>query len=275
MRTEAARLRSVRALLAAALLAVGLTAGTAWAAEEAGAGSEAPKRNGADWESWRARTDVTDMPSVQRGARNFTSFCLGCHSLRFQRWSRLGSDLKIPDTLLQQDLLRPEDKPGDYMLTSMPTTDAAIWFGKTPPDLTLMLRARGRDYIYQFLKTFYFDPARQTGANNLRLPTTAMPHVLSELEGLKRAVYRDVTSRGEGGQVTHEQVFDHFEQVAPGRLSAAEYDGFVRDTVNFLDYVSEPTQTARRALGVWVVLFLLVFTWLAWLVKREYWKDVH
>jgi ubiquinol-cytochrome c reductase cytochrome c1 subunit len=156
----------------------------------------------------------------------------------------------------------------------MPAADAEAWFGKTPPDLSLMARARGKDYLYQFLKTFYLDPTRQTGANNLRLPTTAMPDVLSALEGLKVAVFKDVT-RSEGGGLMHEQVFDHFEQVAPGRLTAAEYDGFVRDTVNFLDYVSEPTQTARRALGVWVVLFLLVFTWLAWLVKREYWKDVH
>jgi ubiquinol-cytochrome c reductase cytochrome c1 subunit len=276
MRTEAAGVTcTARALFAAAVLAIALGGGTARAADEAPAGKEGPQRYGADWESWRANNDVTDMPSVQRGARNFVSYCLGCHSLKYARWSRVGSDLKIPDTLLQQDLMRPGDKPGDYILTSMPVTDAATWFGKTPPDLTLMLRARGRDYIYQFLKTFYLDPARQTGANNLRLPTTAMPHVLSELEGLKRAVFRDVTSPGEGGQVIHEQIFDHFEQVAPGRLSAAEYDGFVRDTVNFLDYVSEPTQTARRALGVWVVLFLLVFTWLAWLVYREYWKDVH
>lgn len=276
MGTEVAvRTRTRRALLVAAVLLVTIAGGTAFAAAEGAGGAEAPQRFGADWERWRANNDVTDMPSVQRGARNFTSYCVGCHSLKYQRWSRLGSDLKIPDTLLQQDLMRPGDKPGDYILTSMPAADAAAWFGKTPPDLTLMLRARGRDYIYQFLKTFYIDPTRQTGANNLRLPTTAMPDVLSELEGLKRAVYRDVTSPGEGGRVTHEQVFDHFEQAAPGRLSAAEYDGFVRDTVNFLDYVSEPTQTARRALGVWVVLFLLVFTWLAWLVKREYWKDVH
>jgi len=275
MRTEAAAVgRTGRTLLALAALAVALIGATARAAEEP-AGGEAPQRFGSDWQRWRANNDVTDMPSVQRGARNFVSYCLGCHSLKYARWSRVASDLKIPDTLLQQDLLRPGDKPGDYILTSLPATDAATWFGKTPPDLTLMLRARGRDYIYQFLKTFYIDPSRQTGANNLRLPTTAMPHVLSELEGLKRAVFRDVSSPGEGGQVTHEQVFDHFEQAAPGRLSASEYDGFVRDTVNFLDYVSEPTQTARRALGVWVVLFLLVFTWLAWLVKREYWKDVH
>ena len=263
-------------LLAAALLSAAAAATPgAWAAEEAGANPEVPARFGADWQSWHAANDVSDMPSVQRGARNFVSYCLGCHSLKYERWSRLGEDLGVPPRLLQQDLLPPGDKPAQYILTSMPAADAEAWFGKTPPDLSLMARARSQDYLYQFLRTFYVDPASQTGANNLRLPATAMPHVLSELEGLKRAVYKEAPAIAEGGQVTHQQVFDHFEPVVPGRLSAAQYDGFVRDTVNFLDYVSEPTQTARRALGVWVVLFLLVFTWLAWLVKREYWKDVH
>jgi ubiquinol-cytochrome c reductase cytochrome c1 subunit len=266
--------RARRLPLAAALLAGVLVHGTAGAAEDAAAPGEVA-RYGADWQSWHANTNVTDMPSVQRGARNFASFCLGCHSLKYARWSRIGTDLSIPTDLLQKDLLPPGDKTTDYILTTMPAKDGETWFGKTPPDLTLMIRARGRNYVYQFLKTFYVDPTRQTGANNLRLPATAMPHVLSELEGLKKAVYRDEMKKGEGGKFTHEQVFDHFETLAPGRLSATEYDGFVRDTVNFLDYVSEPTQAARRALGVWVVLFLLVFTWLAWLVKREYWKDVH
>jgi ubiquinol-cytochrome c reductase cytochrome c1 subunit len=267
--------RLARALLAAALLAAVLAHGAAaGAAEEAAAAGEAAKP-GADWQSWRANTNVTDMPSVQRGARNFVSYCLGCHGLKYQRWSRLGTDLSIPEELLQKELVPPGDKSTDYILTTLPAKDAETWFGKAPPDLTLMARARGDNYLYQYLKTFYVDPARQTGANNLRLPSTAMPHVLSELEGLKRAVFRDVMRKGEGGQFSHEPVFDHFEIVAPGRMSAAEYDGFVRDTVNFLDYVSEPTQAARRALGVWVVLFLLVFTWLAWLVKREYWRDVH
>jgi ubiquinol-cytochrome c reductase cytochrome c1 subunit len=215
------------------------------------------------------------MPSVQRGSRNFVSYCLGCHALKYERWSRLARDLSIPPQLLQKDLLPPGDKSTDYILTTMPSKDADTWFGKTPPDLSLMARARGPDYLYQYLKTFYVDPSRQTGANNLRLPTTAMPDVLSELAGLKRAVFRNVMIKGEGGQFTHEQLFDHFETLAPGRLSETEYDQFVRDTVNFLDYVSEPTQAARRALGVWVVLFLLLFTWLAWLVKREYWRDVH
>ena len=274
MRTEAGRGR--RALLAAALLAAAAPATHgAWAAEEAAGGAEAAAGFGADWQSWHAANDVSDMPSVQRGARNFVSYCLGCHSLKYERWSRLAQDLGVPPRLLEQDLLPPGDKPAQYILTSMPAADAQAWFGKTPPDLSLMARARSQDYLYQFLRTFYVDSASQTGANNLRLPATAMPHVLSELEGLKRAVYRPAAGTAQGGQVTGKPVFDHFEQIAPGRLSAAEYDGFVRDTVNFLDYVSEPTQTARRALGVWVVLFLLVFTWLAWLVKREYWKDVH
>jgi ubiquinol-cytochrome c reductase cytochrome c1 subunit len=257
------------------LSAIALVPGGARTADEAAGNEQAGNKWGADWQSWRADNDVADLPSAQRGARNFVSYCAGCHSLQYERWSRLGQDLEIPTNLLEQDLLLPGDKPAQYILTSMPAQDAENWFGKTPPDLSLMARARGRDYLYQYLKTFYVDPTRQTGANNLRLPTTAMPDVMSGLEGLKRAVFRNVTQQGEGGQVTQSQVFDHFEQLVPGSLSAAEYDGFVRDTVNFLDYVSEPTQTARRALGVWVVLFLLVFTWLAWLVKREYWKDVH
>ena len=182
--------------LAAAVLIGGWRVGRGSPAEAEG---EAAAKAGANWQHWRADNNVTDMPSVQRGARNFTSYCLGCHSLKYERWSRLGADLAIPPDLLQKDLIPPGDKDTQYILTTMPAEDAANWFGKTPPDLSLMARARGRDYIYQFLKTFYVDPTRQTGANNLRLPTTAMPHVLSELEGLKRAVFRDEV-KAEGGQ---------------------------------------------------------------------------
>ena len=263
MRTEGGRRavgrRSARALLAAALLTVVACAPPRLPAAEA---EEGAVKAGADWQSWQAGTSVADMASVQRGARNFTSYCLGCHSLKYERWSRLGADLGVPAALLEKDLVPPGHKAADYILSSMPEADAATWFGKAPPDLSLMVRARGKDYIYQFLTTFYIDPTRPTGANNLRLPATAMPDILSEVGGLKKAVFRGTE-------------FDHFEPVAPGRLSEQEYKGFVRDTVNFLDYVSEPTQLERHQLGVWVVLFLLLFTWLAWLVKREYWKDVH
>src|ERR1700687_1317574 len=196
MRTDPGRGR--RALLAAALLSAAAAATHgAWAAEEASGNPQAAAGFGADWQSWHAANDVSDIPSVQRGARNFVSYCLGCHSLKYERWSRLAQDLAIPPRLLQQDLLPPGDKPAQYMLTSMPAADAETWFGKTPPDLTLMARARGQDYLYQFLKTFYVDPVRQTGANNLRLPTTSLPHVPSELEGLKRAVYKEAASTAE------------------------------------------------------------------------------
>jgi ubiquinol-cytochrome c reductase cytochrome c1 subunit len=276
MRTEAARIVGARRT-GAALLTAALLAGVACAPQRlpAAEAAEGGGKFGADWEGWRAGTSVSDLASVQRGARNFAGFCLGCHSLKYERWSRLGADLVIPPQLLATDLVPPGRKATDYILTSMPAADAEAWFGKVPPDLSLMLRARGKDYIYQFLTTFYLDPSRQTGANNLRLPATAMPDVLSEIEGVKGAVFKTVTHPGPGGTTISEQVFDHFEMLAPGRMSLADYDGFVRDTVNFLDYVSDPTQTERRSLGVWVVLFLLLFTWLAWLVKREYWKDVH
>ena len=267
MRTEARGL----AALALAALVLAPVAPTAQAGEPEDAG----KRAGADWKSWHAGNDVTDRASLQRGARNYVSYCLGCHSLKYERWSRLASDLNIPRELLEKELLPPGVKWTEYIRTSMPAQDAESWFGKSPPDLSLIVRARGRDYVYQFLKTFYVDPTRQTGANNLRLPATAMPYVLSSVEGLKSATFHDVTRAGEGGQPMHEQVFDGFEPVVAGPLTAEEYDTFVRDTVNFLDYVSEPTQMARRALGIWVVLFLMLFTWLALLVKREYWKDVH
>jgi len=263
--------RFLLAGLAEIVLVTGLVAmsGSVHAAEEAS--KEGTKALGADWQHTLPKNDVADKASLQRGARNFANYCLGCHSMKYERWSRMAKDLDIPENLLQKDLMPPGDKPAQYILTSMPAADAETWFGKTPPDLSLMARARGTAYLYQFLTTFYIDPTRPTGANNLRLPSTAMPAVLSELEGVKRAVYK-TESRPGGGT---EQVFDHFELLAPGRLTTAEYESFVRDTVNFLDYVGEPSQMARRALGVWVVLFLLVFTWLAWLMKKEFWKDVH
>ena len=262
MRTKMSALVVV---LAAALLS------TANAAEEKEGGGGL----GHDWQSTHANVDVDNKASLQRGARNFAQFCLGCHSLKYERWSRMGQDLDIPLDVLQNDVMPPGDKPAEYVLTSMPATDSQTWFGKTPPDLSLISRERGPDYLYRLWTTYYVDPTRPTGVNNLQLPSIAMPHMLSELEGLKKAVYKNVETRDADGKVHTEQEFDHFEMIAPGRLTTAEYEAFVRDTVNFLAYVGEPTQSARRSLGLWVVLFVLVFTWLAWLLKKEYWKDVH
>ena len=225
-------------------------------------------------EEWHAGNDVSNIASLQRGARNVVNYCLPCHSLKYVRWSRVGEDLHIPTNLLVADLVPPDAKPADYILSSLRAEDAVTWFGKQPPDLSLIARSRGTDKVYRFLKSFYDDPSRPAGSNNIILPAPAMPAVLSDLEGVKAAVYKEVDAI-EDGKPVKTQVFDHFEKVSPGQLSDEQFDAFVRDTVNFLDYAGEPAQVDRRSTGVWVVLFLLVLTWLTWLLKKEYWKDVH
>jgi ubiquinol-cytochrome c reductase cytochrome c1 subunit len=228
----------------------------------------------ADWSSWRADNDVRNSASLQRGARNFANYCRGCHSLKYMRYSRLAQDLHIPEAELQASLIPAGEKPADYIVSNMAAADGEAWFGKPPPDLSLLARARGVDYLYRFLKTFYADPGQPSGSNNLQLANAAMPAVLSELEGVKQAVFVGHEELIDGRPVSS-KVFDHFEITTPGSMDAEQFDAFVRDTVNFLDYVGEPVQMARVGIGVWVVLFLLVFTLLAWLLKREYWKDVH
>jgi ubiquinol-cytochrome c reductase cytochrome c1 subunit len=220
---------------------------------------------GADWESWTPENSVADTASLERGARDFAGYCRGCHALKYMRYSRLANDLQITPDQLQQYLLPAGAKASDYITSPMPAADAQTWFGKVPPDLSLMARERGPDYLYRFLTTYYVDPSRTTGANNLQLASVAMPDVLSTLEGVKVAVFRTENKQ---------QVFDHFVQVAPGSLSREEYLATVRDIVNFLDYVGEPAQAQRRSLGIKVVLFLLAFTALTYLLKREYWKNI-
>jgi ubiquinol-cytochrome c reductase cytochrome c1 subunit len=243
-------------------LALLLVAGTAFANE-----------GHSDWQR-KAGNEVANLPSLQRGARNFMAYCSGCHSLKYVRYSRVGADLKISDAALQL-LVRPGDKPTDYIKAAMPAADAQDWFGKPPPDLSLVARARGEDWIFNFLTTFYADPAsRQTGVNNLQLPGTAMPHILSPLQGVQHAVWKDVESKGEDGKPTTTKAFKEFEPGVPGSLKPEQYDEFVRDIVNFLQYAGDPAQLERQGLGVWVVLFLLMFTGIAWMLKKEYWKDV-
>jgi ubiquinol-cytochrome c reductase cytochrome c1 subunit len=230
---------------------------------------------GSDWQSWTADNSVADIASLQQGLRDFAGYCRGCHSLKYLRYSRIANDLQITPDQLSKYLLPVGVSASDYVTSPMPSADALIWFGKAPPDLSLIARSRGTDYLYRFLTTFYSDPSRPTGANNLQLASVAMPHVLSTLEGVKVAVFKTVNEPGPGGSVIKEQVFDHFVQVAPGSLSREEYLATVRDLVNFLDYAGEPAQVQRRHLGLKVVLFLLAFTALTYLLKREYWKNVH
>lgn len=227
-----------------------------------------------DWQAWHADNDVSDVASLQRGARDFMSYCSGCHSLQYERYQRMAKDLKIPGAVATADLVLPGSKILGYIKTSMPPADSVEWFGKAPPDLSLITRYQSPDYVYQLLKTFYVDPTRRTGTNDLAYPNIAMPDVLSSLQGVQQAVFRSVTV-GSGADAHTEKVFDHFKIIVPGTMTPAQYDGFVRDIVNFLDYVAAPEQTQRRSMGIWVVLFLLGFTGVAWLLKREYWKDVH
>ncbi len=212
---------------------------------------------------WHAGNEIGDRASLQRGAAHFANYCAGCHSLKYMRYQRLGEDLEIPAEALKASLIPADRKPTDYIITAMSPADGEAWFGIAPPDLSLITRSRGTDYVYRFLKAFYADPSKPTGVNNVVLAGTAMPHVLAGLQGVQEAVF---DASGEH--------FEGFELAIPGELSPVEYDAFVRDTVNFLDYVGEPAQLVRTSVGIWVVLFLLAFTGIAWLLKQEYWKDV-
>jgi len=213
--------------------------------------------------------DINDVGSLQRGARNFMNYCSGCHSLTYLRYNRMAEDLKIPESELAADLMFTSNKVFDGVNSAMPQ-DAADWFGKQPPDLSLMARERGVDYIYSFLKGFYVDKTRIWGVNNMYLPNVAMPDVLADRQGLQKPVFKNEADSG-GSHM----VLVGVEPLAPGALSPQEYDVFVRDIANFLDYAGEPVKAKRQSLGVFITLFLLVGFVFAYLLKKEYWKDVH
>lgn len=218
----------------------------------------------------KAHTDVTSLASLQRGARNFVNYCLGCHSARFMRYSQLADDLALTKDELRTNLMFTGIRIYDAMLSSMPPEQARDWFGNAPPDLSLIARSRGVDYVYTYLKSFYEDRSRPTGVNNAVLANSVMPDVLVGLQGVQIPRYEEVP--GPNGSAVRNLVA--LEAGTPGELSAEEYDGFVRDTVAFLEYVAEPTKAQRRSLGVWVLLYLLMFTAFTYFLKKEYWKDV-
>jgi ubiquinol-cytochrome c reductase cytochrome c1 subunit len=216
-----------------------------------------------------AGTDIHNDASLQRGARNFVNYCLGCHSAQYVRWNRVGADLGIGDQELEQNLMFTGGKPFDTIRSAMPRDQAVEWFGVAPPDLSLIARSRGTDYVYTFLRSYYADDARPTGVNNLVLPNTAMPHVLAGLQGV-RAAKVELIMRGDKAEPYIAGLVDG----SPGTMTAEQYDEFVRDTVNFLDYMGEPIKARRQSMGIWVTLFLLVFWLFTYLLKKEYWKDI-
>lgn len=221
-----------------------------------------------------ANIDVGNLASLQRGARNFVNYCMGCHSAQYVRYNRVARDIGISEDQLIDNLMFAADKPHDTMNIAMPARDAQRWFGQAPPDLSLMARSRGTDYLYSFLKAFYVDESRSLGVNNAVLENASMPHVLWELQGLQKAIYEDHTETdADGNEITRTE-FAGFELIEPGKLTEEEYDQFVVDLVTFLDYIGEPMQLERQRIGYWVLAYLLVFGVLAYFLKAEIWKDI-
>ncbi|MEK6550899.1 MAG: cytochrome c1 [Pseudomonadota bacterium] len=229
------------------------------------------------------KVDLNDQKSLLNGARIFINYCVSCHSASFMRYSRIGQDLGIPEEILKKQLLFAADRVGDPMMAVMPRADAKKWFGVAPPDLSLAARARGPNWLYTYLRSFYRDDMAPSGWNNLVFPNVAMPHVLYEWQGHQRAVYRQeehthIDKDKDGKPVTKTsklKVFDKFELERPGTLSTKEFDENMRDLVTFMVYLGEPAKLERYRIGVWVIGFLLLLLVFAYLLKREYWKDIH
>lgn len=217
-----------------------------------------------------ADIDVSDQASLQRGAKYFVNYCLSCHSAKFQRYNRMARDLGLTDEEVKENLMFATDKIGDTMQIAMTDANAENWFGVVPPDLSLIARSRGVDYIYTYLRSFYVDESRPFGVNNVVFPDVGMPHVMWSLQGMQRAVYTEVD-----GQQVIEDLVPVDGPLGQGTMSGEEFDGAMRDLTAFLSYVAEPVQLERKRLGVWVLLFLGIFFVLAYLLKKEYWKDIH
>ncbi|MGI8561456.1 MAG: cytochrome c1, partial [Luteimonas sp.] len=204
----------------------------------------------------------------QRGAQLYMNYCSGCHSLKYMRYSRIAGDLGLSEDMVMENLNFTGAKFGEQVELAMPAGDAVQWFGQVPPDLSVTARVRGGDWIYTYLKSFYLDESRPLGWNNTLFPNASMPNPLWTMQGVMRPVY------GEDDAVTGEAQVERLELATPGSQNAQQFDQTARDITAFLEYVGEPAALKRQGLGVWVLLFLAFFTFLAWLLKTEYWKDV-
>jgi len=219
----------------------------------------------------KANIDPGNKESLQRGAKTFVNYCMGCHSAKYERYNRLGRDLGISDDDVIQNLMFTGDKIGGQMDIAMTSEMGKKWFGAAPPDLTLVARVRSTDWLYTYLRTFYQDDSRPFGVNNEVFANVGMPNVLWQLQGTQKAVFKTVVD-DDGHE--HEML-EGVELEKAGSQTPAEFDRTVRDLVNFLTYMGEPIKQQRQSLGIKVMLFLLVFFIVAYLLKKEYWKDVH
>jgi ubiquinol-cytochrome c reductase cytochrome c1 subunit len=240
-------------------------------------GTAQASSEGPAWDKFPTQR-VSDLAALQHGAKLFVNYCLNCHQAAFMRYNRL-RDIGLTEEQIKDNLIFTGVKVGEVMKTGLDAKEAKEWFGGLPPDLTLIARSRadaakgsGADYIYTYLRSYYRDPARPTGWNNTAFPNVGMPHVLWELQGQQQAVFAEEKDPHEPGKTTH--VFKNFEPLTAGTLSQAEYNNSVADLVAFLQWMGEPVQRDRVRLGVWVLLFLAVFTVIAWRLNAAFWKDV-
>lgn len=238
------------------------------------AGSALANEGGPAWDKF-PQEKANDLGALQNGAKLFVNYCLNCHSAAYMRYNRL-RDIGLTEQQIKDNLLFATDKVGDTMQAAITAKQGKEWFGATPPDLTVIARSRagsggsGADYLYTYLRSYYRDDTKATGWNNLAFPNVGMPHVLWELQGERRPIFEKKTEHG------HElEVFTgRWEVLKPGTLDAREYDAAVANLVAFMQWMGEPAAKARVQIGVWVLLFLAVFTVIAWFLNRAYWKDV-
>ena len=219
-----------------------------------------------------APINLENHASLQRGAKLFVNYCMGCHSAAYQRYNRMARDIGLTDAQVEANLILTFDtKVGDTMKNAMHPADAKRWFGASPPDLSVIARSRGTDYLYTYLRTFYLDDSRPWGVNNAVFPSVGMPHVLWKLQGWQKPIHETV----EDASGEPKEVITGFEIVEPGELTPPEYDAAIGDLVNFLAYISEPIQLERKRIGVWVLFYLIIAFVVFYYLKKEYWKDVH
>jgi ubiquinol-cytochrome c reductase cytochrome c1 subunit len=239
------------------------------------AGTAQAAGGGIAWDKFPTEK-LTDRAALQEGAKLFVNYCLNCHAASYMRFNRM-TEIGLTPEEIKNNLLFTGDKVGETMKVSLDAKQAKEWFGATPPDLTVIARSRsaagqgsGADYLYTYLRTYYRDDSKPTGWNNLAFPSVGMPHVLWELQGERRPVFEKKTEHG------HElEVFTgKWEMVKPGTLDAREYDAAVANLVAFMQWMGEPAAKTRVQIGVWVLLFLAVFTVIAWRLNAAYWKDV-
>ena len=232
----------------------------------------------------KVEIDLRDKAALQDGARTFVNYCMGCHEAKFQRYERVADDIGIPHDLMMENLVMTDAKIGDHMRIGMQADDAKSWFGAAPPDLTLVARVRGTDWLYTYLRTFYEDPTRPLGWNNKAFPNVGMPHVLAGLQGRPVIGCKQVQIVTDGRKqfdpltgtaLTHEACDQLTVLPDTGTLSEEQYDEKIKNLVTFMAYSANPVKLESQRIGTYVLLFLAFFFVFAYLLKREYWKDIH